>query len=140
MIKNTLSIVFLLATVAGFSQQANAIIGKYRLPNKLDIEIFKVDNEYFGKIIALNGYEEGQTVDLKNPDKSKRNNPLLGMVIIKNLKYDEKEGKWLDGKMYGPEKGMVFNLKITEIKNNKATAVGSKYFFWHTLQWEKLDS
>jgi len=104
MIKSTLSIVFLLAAVAGFSQQANAIIGKYRLPNKLDIEIFKVDNEYFGKIIALNGYEEGQTVDLKNPDKSKRNNPLPGMVIIKNLKFDEKEGKWIDGKMYGPEK------------------------------------
>jgi uncharacterized protein (DUF2147 family) len=131
-------IVFALTTTIGFSQQADDIIGKYRLPNKLDIEIFKVDNKYFGKIIALNGYENGQTVDVKNPEKTKQDDPLLEMVIIKNLRYDAKEKKWLNGKMYGPEKGMVFNLKIVEIGKSKVTVVGSKYLFWHTMEWEKI--
>jgi len=138
MIRIAFLMVFSLITTVGFSQQADDIIGKYRLPNKLDIEIFKVDNRYFGKIIALNGYEDGQTVDLKNPEKTKRNDLLMGMVIIENLRYDIDEKKWFDGKMYGPEKGMVFNLKIVEVRNNKATVVGSKYFFWHTVEWQKI--
>jgi len=137
-IRIALIIVFALTTTIGFSQQADDIIGKYRLPNKLDIEIFKVDNKYFGKIIALNGYENGQTVDAKNPEKTKQNNPLLGMVIIENLRYDTEEKKWLSGKMYGPEKGMVFNLKIIELGKSKVTVVGSKYVFWHTIEWEKI--
>jgi len=138
MIKIAFLMVFSMITTVGFSQQADDIIGKYRLPNELDIEIFKVDNRYFGKIIALNGYENGQTVDLKNPEKTKRNNLLMGMIIIENLRYDIDEKKWFDGKMYGPEKGMVFNLKIVEVSNNKATVVGSKYFFWHTVEWQRI--
>ncbi len=35
-----------------FAQQADMIIGKYSLPNKLDIEIFEDNGKYFGKIIA----------------------------------------------------------------------------------------
>jgi len=40
-----------------FAQQSDIIIGKYRLPNKLEIEIYKNKGKYFGKIIALNGFE-----------------------------------------------------------------------------------
>jgi len=121
-----------------FAQQADKIIGKYRLPNKLDIEIFKEDGKYFGKIIGLNDYQDGQLKDINNPEESKRDEPLLGKVIIKNLEYDFKEEKWLNGSMYGPEKGMVFNLKITEVGKNEIEVVGSKYFMWRTLKWEKI--
>jgi len=40
--------------------------------------------------------------------------------------------------MYGPEKGMVFNLKITSIEKDEIEVVGSKYIFWHTLKWKKI--
>ena len=36
-----------------FAQQADEIIGKYHLPNDLDIEIFENDGKFFGRIIAL---------------------------------------------------------------------------------------
>ena len=122
----------------GFSQKADDIIGKYHLPNKLDLEIYKVGNKYFGKIIALNGYEDGQTIDVKNPDDSMQNQPLVGMVILKDLEWDEDDKQWINGKMYGPEKGMVFNLKVTEMMEQKIEVVGSKYLFWHTLEWSRL--
>ena len=121
-----------------FAQKADDIIGKYHLPNDLDIEIYKVGNEYHGKIIALNGYENGQITDIKNPDDAKHNTPLLGMVIIKNLVFDEDDKEWVNGEMYGPEKGMFFNLKITELREKEVEVVGSKYFFWHTLKWLRL--
>ncbi len=63
---------------------------------------------------------------------------LLGKVIIKNLIFDNEEKQWINGKMYGAEKGMVFDLKITEIRNNEIEVVGSKYFFWKTLIWKMI--
>ena len=137
-IGTTLFIVFLLAGTA-FAQQADDILGKYHLPNNLKIEIFKDDNDkYYGKIISVKGYENGQTKDLKNPDKSKRNDLLLGKVIIKGLEFDENDIEWKNGRMYGPEKGMEFNLKITEIGKDEIEVVGSKYVFRQKLQWPKL--
>jgi len=137
--KNIISVVILifLASVA-IAQNADDVIGKYRLPNNLDVEIFKDNNKYFGKIIALNGYEDGETKDFKNPDKTKRNELLLGKIIIENLEFDKDENQWINGNMYGPEKGMVFNLKVTEIRDKEIEVVGSKYFFRRTLEWKRL--
>ncbi len=137
--KHFLTVIILFFSISViFAQQADDVIGKYRLPNNLDVEIFKGNNKYLGKIVALNGYENGVTKDFKNPDKSKQNGPLLGKVIIENLEFDSDEKQWINGSMYGPEKGMVFNLKVTEIRDDEIEIVGSKYFFRRTLEWEKL--
>ena len=129
-------IIFL--TSASYAQQADKVTGKYHLPNNLDIEIFEYNKKYFGRIIALNGFENGQTKDIKNPNKSKRNDSLLGKVIISNLEYDTKEKEWINGRMYGPEKGMFFDLEITEVRQNEIEIAASKYFFRKTAEWEKI--
>ena len=103
------------------------IFGKYKLPNKIDVEIFK-----------LNGFEDGQIKDINNPEKSKQEDLLVGKVIIKNLIFDNEEKQWINGTMYGAEKGMVFDLKITEMLNNEIEVVGSKYLFWKTLVWKMI--
>jgi len=121
-----------------FAQQADIIVGKYRLPNKLDIEIFENSGKYFGKIIALNGFEDGQLKDTNNPDRSQRNDPLLGKLIIKDLEYDKDEKKWINGSMYGAEKGMYFNLLIAEVRANEIAVVGSKLIMRKSLEWKKL--
>ena len=45
-------IVSIIVTIAltGYAQQTDVIIGKYHLPNDLDVEIFKDQGKYFGKI------------------------------------------------------------------------------------------
>jgi len=132
-----ISIIFLTLTSA-FGQQADDIIGKYHLPNKLDVEIFKTDGKYFGKIIALNGFEDGQTTDLNNPDKEKQNDLLMEKIIIEGLEFDPEKKEWRNGSMYGPEKGMIFNLKVTEIRETEIEVVGSKFIIWRTLTWQKI--
>jgi len=125
-------------TTYTFAQQPDEIIGKYHLPNDLDIEIFENNGKYLGKVIALNDFEDGQTNDINNPDNSRQNEPLVGKVIINNLEFDKEEKEWVNGSMYGPEKGMTFNLKITEIRQNEIEVVGSKFFFWKTIEWKRL--
>ena len=126
---------------AGFlaAQQADDLIGTYRLPNDLEIEIFKAGDQYNGKIVALNGYKNGETRDIKNPDKAKRNDLLLGKVIIEGLEFDEQDKEWVDAIIYGPEKGMVVNLKVTEMGDKEIEVVASKYFFWRTLKWQRTE-
>jgi hypothetical protein len=121
-----------------FAQQADIIVGKYRLPNKLDIEIFENSGKYFGKIIALNGFEDGQLKDINNPNRSQRNDPLLGKLILKDLEYDKDEKKWINGSMYGAEKGLYFNLLIEEVRENEIAVVGSKFIMRKSLEWKKL--
>ena len=132
-----ISFVIFMATFS-YAQKADELIGKYHLPNDLDVEIFKDNGKYFGKIIALNDFEDGQTKDVNNRDESKQNEALIGKVIIENLEFNKEKNQWLNGSMYGPEKGMVFNLKITEMREKEIEVVGSKYIMWRTLQWEKI--
>ena len=68
--------IFVFVSSYTFAQQADEIIGKYHLPNDLDVEIFKNNGKYFGEIIALNNFEDGQTKDINNRDESKQNEPL----------------------------------------------------------------
>ena len=139
MLKPILTIsIILIFTSTLFAQQADIIVGKYRLPNKLDIEIFENSGKYFGKIIALNGFENGQLKDIKNPDRSQRNDLLLGKLIIKDLEYDKYEKKWINGSMYGAEKGLYFNLLIAEVRANEIAVVGSKFIMKKSLEWKKL--
>ncbi len=133
----TISLILLFTSVL-FAQEADIIVGKYRLPNKLDIEIFENSGKYFGKIIALNGFENGQLNDINNPDRSQRNDPLLGKVIIEDLEYDKVEKKWINGSMYGAEKGMYFNLLIAEVHANEISVVGSKFIIRKSVEWKKL--
>ena len=139
MLKSTLTIsLIILFTSILFAQQADIIVGKYSLPNKLDIEIFETSGKYFGKIIALNGFENGQLKDINNPDRSQRNDLLLGKLIIKDLQYDKDEKKWINGSMYGAEKGLYFNLLIAEVREKEISVVGSKFIMKKSIEWKKL--
>jgi len=136
-IKLTIALLFLF-TGFSFAQNADAIIGKYLLPNNLEVELFKQDGKYFGKIVGLNNYRNGETKDTKNWDSSKRNDPLLGKLIIKNLEFDAEEKIWVNGDMYGPDKGIQVNLEITEVKENDIVIVGSKFIMHKTMAWKKI--
>ncbi|RLD31143.1 MAG: DUF2147 domain-containing protein [Bacteroidetes bacterium] len=131
----SLSVIF---TSMIFAQQADIIVGKYRLPNNLDVEIFENSGKYYGKIIALNGFEDGQQKDIKNPDRSQRNDPLLGKLIIKDLEYDKDKKKWINGSIYGAEKGLHLNLLIAEVRADEIVVVGSKFIMKKSLEWKKL--
>ena len=131
-------VMLLLMTTCVIAQQGDIIVGKYHLPNQLDIEIFESNGKYVGKIIGLDGFNDGQKKDVHNPDKSSQEELLLGKIIINGLEFESSKNQWVNGSMYGPEKGLVFHLKITEVNQTEIKVVASKYLFWKTLSLEKL--
>lgn len=74
------------------------------------IQIYKSGEKYFGKIIWLkNPVENGKPrMDGNNPDKQKRNNPVIGLVILAGFRYDG-EDEWKGGDIYDPESGKTYS-------------------------------
>ncbi|MBI5856586.1 MAG: DUF2147 domain-containing protein [Sphingobacteriales bacterium] len=74
------------------------------------IQIYKAGDRYYGKIIWLQyPTENGKPrSDGSNPDKQKRNNPIIGLVILSNFRFDG-EDEWKGGDIYDPESGKTYS-------------------------------
>jgi uncharacterized protein (DUF2147 family) len=75
---------------------------------------------YEGRIVG--GSHPGR-VDEKNPDPSQRNMPLLGQVILRNLRYDG-DGKWSGGTIYEPDSGRTYKCLVELITPNSLKVRG----------------
>ncbi len=89
------------------------------------IDIYKaVDGKFYGKIIWLkeplrNGKSK---IDIHNPDASKRNNPIIGLMILRGFKKDGKT-EYHDGTVYDPKNGKTYSCKMY-LKGNKLEVRG----------------
>jgi uncharacterized protein (DUF2147 family) len=83
------------------------------------IQIFKSADKYFGKIVWLKSPDENgkPKVDSKNPDESKRNQQIMGLVILQGFKFNGSD-EWEDGKIYDPESGKTYSCYISLKDNN----------------------
>jgi len=116
MIKHLFLLVSILVSTNLFGQKENDIEGTW-IPSsgKANVRIYKSGDHFYGAIIFLKEPIDSVThkskVDKNNPDKSKRNTPLMGYLLLKNFIYDD--GIWKDGTIYDPENGKTYSCKIT---------------------------
>lgn len=106
------------------------------------IQITKSGETYNGKIIWLKepNLNEKPKKDIHNPDKSKQNNPIIGLQLLTNFKYNAKENNWENGKIYDPKSGKVYNCTITrEGKTLKVRGYIGISLFGRTEVWSKVE-
>jgi uncharacterized protein (DUF2147 family) len=118
--------------------KADEILGNWLLPDNLEIEIFKKNNKFYGKITDVYGFKEGQDKDIHNPDYSKRDDDLVGKIIISDLQYDSETEHWINGTIYAPQRGLTLNLTILKVNGKTLEARGSKLFFSKKISWERI--
>ena len=135
-------ILFLFITI--FCQaQSDDILGIWlEEKKKSKIEVYKKDNSFFGKIIWLKEPldEQGNIkLDKKNPNNSMRENPINGLVIMKDLKY-KKKGEWSDGEIYDARSGKTYSLEVYMKNVNKLDLRGYLGFtlFGKTTTWTRV--
>jgi uncharacterized protein (DUF2147 family) len=113
--KSLFLLVFLFLNATVFSQTADALLGKWvNKDGEANIQIYKKGANYFGKLVWLKrpNNEAGKAkVDLKNPEPSLRNRPILGLEILKNFSYID--GNWEGGSIYDPKSGNIYSSKMT---------------------------
>lgn len=123
------------------AQSADAILGTwYNTEKSAKIEIMKNGDEYLGKIIALTREDQGEGpfLDVENSDPELRKRPLMGLSILKGLKY--KKEAWEDGEIYDPESGKTYSCEV-KLKNNSVLEVkGYIGFSWvgRTVEWTRI--
>ena len=125
--------------------QADAVVGKWETDGgKSHIEIYKKDNEYFGKIVWLKEprNEEGKIKrDENNPDESKRSRPLKGLQLLKGFEYIGNK-KWEEGEIYDPESGKTYSCVMTLKDNDNELHVRGYIGFsliGRTTTWKRIE-
>jgi uncharacterized protein (DUF2147 family) len=109
-----LSITALLFTgfVSGQAFNSDDILGVWLNEDKdAHVEVYKEGDKYFGKIVWLKFPNDEVTgkpkVDDENPDESLQNEPVLGLVLLKDFVFDEDE--WDSGTIYDPKNGKTYD-------------------------------
>ncbi len=132
------SLVFLCSSILTNAQ--NDFLGKWLAQDKDGIvEIYQNGEKYHGKVVKLipETDENGQPfLDAKNPDKKKRNTPLLGMLTFFDFKYEE--GILKSGKLYDPKSGKTYRGKLW-IEDGKLKVRGYLGFFYETQTWTRTN-
>jgi uncharacterized protein (DUF2147 family) len=138
---NILFVAIVLVSVTISAQQQ--IVGQWKTiddttgePRSI-VEIYKKGNKLFGKILqVLDEAERNKLcIECKGNDY---NQPIEGMVIIKEL---EKDGKqYEDGTIMDPENGKVYRCKIwiDEDNPNVLNVRGYIAFLYRTQKWIRV--
>jgi uncharacterized protein (DUF2147 family) len=146
-IKQISKLVTLLLLIFGFSisvkAQTDPIEGVWLNEEKdARIQIYKgQDNKFYGKIIWLKEPNENGApkLDKKNPNKSARNQSIVGKIILKDFEKDDE--KYDDGTIYDPQNGKTYDATITYKGKTLALRgyVGIS-LFGRTTVWERVNT
>lgn len=110
------------------SDAADKITGEwYTTDKKAKVKIYRAKNDkYYGKIVWLKepNDENGKPkVDKENPDASKRNEPIVGSLILQGFEY-KGDNQWEEGEIYDPESGSTYSCNIELQKDGKLKVRG----------------
>ncbi|MDB5191663.1 MAG: hypothetical protein JWQ96_1226 [Segetibacter sp.] len=125
-------------------ERPDAILGVWQNgTGKGQIQIFKHDGKYYGKIIWMkqpNGKDGRPRIDVKNSNKDLRTKPLLGKIMLRDFEYDHNDQEWQNGKVYNPEDGKEYSCYMRMKDNNTLSVRGYLGFSWigKTDTWQRV--
>jgi uncharacterized protein (DUF2147 family) len=85
------------------------------------VSIYKVGSKYYGKIIWLKiPLEEGKSrVDKNNSDAARRNDPVIGLVLVNEFTWDADDEEWNSGTVYDPKSGNTYSGYLKLVNPDK---------------------
>lgn len=105
--------VFLFITFSVFSfaqRKSDEIVGNFFTPESDGVmQFYKAGSTYSAKLIWG---KDKDRLDVNNPDKSLRNQKVVGMVLATGFVFDGKD-TWKSGRIYDPNEGKTYDCKIT---------------------------
>src|SRR6188768_1709318 len=139
-----LAFVTVLVLPAYSQNKADDIIGVWLTGGKepAKIQIYRSGEKFYGKIIWLkNPTENGkQRMDANNPDETKRDNPVMGTVILSGFRFDGDE-EWKGGDIYDPESGKTYTsyMYLKDTNTLKVRGYVGISLFGRTETWTRTN-
>ncbi|HEX3384800.1 MAG TPA: DUF2147 domain-containing protein [Mucilaginibacter sp.] len=95
------------------AQNSNRICGKWMSSEKnLTVEVYKKGDEFKARIVWFRddpGKPMDEWRDSHNPDPALRSRKILGLDVLRGLKYDKDGDSWEDGIVYDAKHGKDWN-------------------------------
>lgn len=102
------------------------------------VEIYmKPNGKLYGKVIKLfRKPEEDQDPVCDKCTDDRKNKKIIGMEVIRDMVWNEKEKVWEDGTICDPKNGKIYDCKLW-VENGKLQVRGYIAFLYRTQTWIK---
>lgn len=131
---------------------ADAIVGRWLIASKdAVIDIHPVNDEYHGSIAWLldktYDADDGPALagkprlDHRNPEPALRGRPLLGLPMLKGLRFDGRE-HWREGRVYSCDDGRTYTVQVSlaDAAHLKLRGYFGLPLFGMTSVWTRIDA
>jgi len=116
--KISLSILLFIIIISTYAQSNDDVVGYWLTEDKRgQIQIYKKDNKYYGKIVWVS--ENKDKTDINNPNPVLRNRKIIGLEILKDFKFNSEKNTWEEGTVYDPETGNTYSCYMWFEGNDK---------------------
>lgn len=114
------------------------ILGVWDTTDGAHVEVYERDNTYHGKFVLFYDEPPAGGFDIKNPDPTLRDRPLLDTDFILNFEFVDK--KWKNGRIYNPDNGKQYRADL-ELKDGVLKVRG---WIWirllgRTVEWQRIN-
>lgn len=123
------------------SVNGQSIFGKWKTIDdktgeaKSIVEIYEEDGKVFGKIIDILNPKKRDALCVKCKG-SEKDQPVLGLVLIKNM---QKDGEYYKkGTVFNPQNGKSYKCRIRLENANTLEVRGYVSFMYATQYWERV--
>ena len=102
------------------------------------VRITKSNNRYSGRIEKILDPKTSPESICSKCSDDRKNQPLIGLEIIKDAKVGAQSGQWRDGKILDPDDGQEYKLIMSLQDNGRLLEVKGYWgLFWRTQHWQK---
>ncbi|MBV6643951.1 MAG: DUF2147 domain-containing protein [Cyclobacteriaceae bacterium] len=125
-----------------------SIVGKWKTVDdnsgktRSEVEIYEKEGLVFGKILKIYT-EPGEDPDPIctdcDEDDPRYKQKIIGMEIIRNMKYDKKDDEYRDGDILDPENGSVYDCKLWTDEEGNLKVRGYIMFLYRTQTWLRVE-
>jgi uncharacterized protein (DUF2147 family) len=91
-----------------------------------------------GAVTWLKGAAGVPTRDVHNPDPAQRGKPLLGVLVIRDMK-PQGPGRWVGGRVYQPQTGRTANGELKALSRNRLQVKGCILFVCESETFTRAD-
>jgi uncharacterized protein (DUF2147 family) len=132
-----ITLLFLFIFCSASSQiSKETILGKWMATDKsVAVYVYKEGSQFRAKVLWFderlgNGTPMNTRRDTHNPNEKLRTRKVIGMDILENLKFNQADNRWENGKIYDASSGRTWDT-FAEIKKDGALYVrGYWKFTW----------
>lgn len=134
--------------LSSVAQTANPVLGKWKTIDdetgriKSIVEISERDGELFGTVVELFRLpEEDQHPICSDCEDDRKDQPALGMEIVRNMVQVDKSLEWEDGTICDPKNGKIYDCEmwLDEDDANVLRVRGYIYFLFRTQKWLRAE-